>query len=97
MACEYLLAGSHPLCLAVQGLMTPSLWEMCTYCTSDHWSESPLYQEQAATRERVPLGSATEMLSARVPRSAERLFASRAPHSRMAALAAKPLATRRSG
>jgi hypothetical protein len=62
MACEYLLGGSHPLCLVVQGLMTPSLSEMRAYCTTDYPSRCPLYQQHAATQEDVPLDAAVILL-----------------------------------
>jgi hypothetical protein len=64
MACEYLLGGNYPLCLVVQGLLTPSLSEMRTYCASDHWSQCPLYEQHAATHEKVPLDAATVLLDA---------------------------------
>jgi hypothetical protein len=58
MPCEYLLGGEYPLCLVVQGLMTPSLAEMQTYCASDHPSQCPLYRQYAAIQGKVPLEAA---------------------------------------
>lgn len=62
MACRHLLGGTHPLCLAVQGLMTPSLWELQAYCATTHPSRCPLYQQHAATQEPVPLDAAVMLL-----------------------------------
>jgi hypothetical protein len=65
MACEYLLDGTHPLCLVVQGLMAPSLSEMRAYCTTDYPFRCPLYQQRAATQEDVPLDAAVMLLGPR--------------------------------
>lgn len=62
MACEYLLGGNHPLCLLVQGLMSPSLSEMRAYCTSDDPSQCPLHQRHAATQQKVALDAAVVLL-----------------------------------
>jgi hypothetical protein len=55
MTCEHLLGGQYPLCTVVQGLMTPSLSEMRTYCAGGHPSNCPLYQQYETTQEKVPL------------------------------------------
>jgi hypothetical protein len=62
MPCHHFLVGKYPLCMAVQGLMTPSLWEIRAYCTSDDSSRCPLYQRYAATEEKVPLDAAAVLL-----------------------------------
>jgi len=66
MACEHLLGGRYPLCLVVQGLMTPSLAEMRAYCTTDHSLRCPVYQQHATTQAKVPLDAAVAELSASV-------------------------------
>ena len=68
MACEYFLGGAYPLCTVVQGLMCPSLWEMRTYCTSDRPSACLLYQQHAASREKVPVETAMVLIDATAPR-----------------------------
>jgi hypothetical protein len=64
MPCEYFCGGKYPLCMAVQGLMTPSLADMSTYCASDHSSRCPLYQQYAATQAKVPLEAAAALMEA---------------------------------
>ena len=66
MACEHFFDGAHPLCTVVQGLMSPSLWEMRTYCMSNHPSACPLYQQHAAGREKVPVEMAMVLIDARL-------------------------------
>ena len=65
MACEHFLGGKYPLCTVVQGLMTPSLWEMHTYCTSEHSSTCPLYRQYTASQEKVALEAAVSLIGKR--------------------------------
>lgn len=62
MACEHLVGATYPLCTVVRGLMAPSLWEMRVYCEGDRPYVCPLYQLYAATRERVPLEAAVQLI-----------------------------------
>jgi hypothetical protein len=64
MACEHFLGGVYPLCLVVHGLMTPALREISTYCTSDQPSRCPIYQQHAATKEKLPLEAAAALMEA---------------------------------
>jgi signal transduction histidine kinase len=77
MACEHLLRGTYPLCMVAQGLMIPSLSEMRAYCTSDHPSGCPLYQQYEATQEKVPLEAAARLIAAREGESARPTIAAR--------------------
>ena len=62
MACEHFLSGKYPLCTVVRGLMTPSLWEMHTYCTSEHSSACTLYRQYTASQEKVALEAAVALI-----------------------------------
>jgi hypothetical protein len=64
MACEHFLGGVYPLCLVVHGLMTPALREIRTYCTSDQPSRCPIYQQYAATHDKLPLEAAAALMEA---------------------------------
>ena len=63
MACGHLLGAKQPLCMAVQGLMTPALGEQRAYCLTDQPTGCPLYQRYAATREKVSLEAAVRLLA----------------------------------
>ncbi len=64
MACKHFLGGTYPVCTVVEGLMNPSLWEMRTYCTSNHPAACPLYQHHAATQKSVPVDMAMVLIGA---------------------------------
>jgi len=84
MTCKYLLHGKYALCGVVQGLMTPSLLETYSYCTSDDPSRCPLYQRYEKTGERVPLEAAA-ILSEAAGRESGRRTALRKSGSRVEA------------
>ncbi|MBI4516977.1 MAG: hypothetical protein HY699_14305 [Deltaproteobacteria bacterium] len=65
MACEFFSDGKYPLCLAVRGLMTPSLAQMRRCCASEHPEACPFFQSYHDTGEKVPLEVAKRGVSQR--------------------------------
>jgi hypothetical protein len=95
MPCEHFSGGRYPLCMAVQGLMTPSLSDMGTYCAGDHSSQCPLHQQYAARGAKVPLEAAAVLMEAAATEQERRGPLRKSARGAEERAAAEPLPPRR--